>query len=340
MKSTSVSLWIWLSVAGAVAVGAATPERVTVDTFARAETDNYFAKFAKAGALGAFVHEREVVSVDKQTVVRMNRDTLYSEALFDLDAGPVTITLPAANNRFMALQVIDQDHYTPHVVYAPSTLTLRREEIGTRYVAALVRTFLDPNDPADVEAAHALQDAIAIEQSAKGSFDAPSWDPASLGAIRGALNALAAANGGLDARRMFGRKEAVDPIQHLIGTAAGWGGNPYETAMYTGVVPPQNDGKTPYRLTVKDVPVDGFWSVSVYNAGGFFQKNAANAYAVNNVTAKPNADGSVTIHFGGDENASNYLPITPGWNYLFRLYRPRQELIDGTWKLPEAEVAQ
>ncbi len=56
-----------------------------------------------------------------------------------------------------------------------------------------------------------------------------------------------------------------------------------------------------YRLTVKDVPVDGFWSVSVYNKDGYFQKNARNAYSVNNVTAKPNADGSVTIQFGGDD---------------------------------------
>jgi hypothetical protein len=89
--------------------------------------------------------------------------------------------------------------------------------------------------------------------------------------------------------------------------------------------------------TLKDVPVDGFWSVSVYNKGGYFEKNAKNAYTVNNVTARPNADGSVTIHFGGDEGAANYLPITPGWNYLLRLYRPRKDILDGTWKFPEAE---
>jgi hypothetical protein len=91
-----------------------------------------------------------------------------------------------------------------------------------------------------------------------------------------------------------------------------------------------------YRLTVRDVPVDGFWSVSVYNKNGYFQKNARNAYTVNNVTAKPNADGSVTIQFGGDESAPNCIPIMPGWNYLVRMYRPRNEILDGTWKFPEA----
>lgn len=136
---------------------------------------------------------------------------------------------------------------------------------------------------------------------------------------------------------MFGRKNEVDPVQHLIGTAAGWGGNPRAAALYAGAEPKHNDGKTVYRLTVKDVPVDGFWSVSVYNKEGFFEKNA---YTLNNVTAKRDADGSVTIPFGGDEGAPNCLPIVPGWNYVFRMYRPRKEILDGTWKTPEAQLVK
>ena len=196
---------------------------------------------------------------------------------------------------------------------------------------------MNPNDPADVKAVHALQDAIKVEQAAAGKFEVPEWDQASLKGIREALLALVTANGGLESTKMFGRKDEVDPVQHLLGTAAGWGGNPRTAALYAGASPKENDGKTAYQMTVKDVPVDGFWSVSVYNKGGYFEKNSANAYTVNDVTAKPNADGSVTIHFGGDENAPNYLPIAPGWNYLLRLYRPRKEILDGTWKLPEAE---
>ena len=60
------------------------------------------------------------------------------------------------------------------------------------------------------------------------------------------------------------------------------------------------------------------------------------AYAVNNFTAKANEDGSYTVQFGGDPNkAKNYLAITPGWNYSMRLYRPRKEVINGTWRFPE-----
>lgn len=314
----------------------APPVRVTVDNFNRAESDTYFAKFVKDGGFGKFHHERELASLDHQTVIRLNRDTLYSFGVFDLTT-PVTVTLPDAGKRYMAVQVINEDHYAPEVIYKPGAHTLTKETVGTRYVALAVRTFVNPADPADVKAVHTLQDAIKVDQKEPGTFKVPNYDQQSLKKVRDALLGLAAANGGLDSARMFGRKDEVDPVQHLIGTAAGWGGNPRTAALYAGAEPKSNDGKTAYTLTVKDVPVDGFWSVSVYNKGGFFEKNAKNAYTLNNVTAKPNADGSFTIHFGGDESASNYLPITPGWNYVLRMYRPRKELLDGTWKVPDAQ---
>jgi hypothetical protein len=313
------------------------PKRVTVDNFRRAESDTYFARFVKDGGFAKFKHERELAAIDRQSVIRLNRDTLYSFGVFDLDAGPVTITLPDTGKRYMAVQVIDQDQYVPDVFYAPGTHTLTKENVGTRYVCLAVRTFVNPKDAADIDAVHALQDAIEVEQKAAGRFEAPNWDGASLTKVREALLAVAAANGGIDSARMFGRKGEVDPVQHLIGTAAGWGGNPPTAALYAGAVPEKNDGKTVYRLTVKDVPVDGFWSISVYNKDGYFEKNARDAYTVNNVTAKPNADGSVTVHFGGDGSAPNTLAIMPGWNYVVRMYRPRKEILDATWKFPEAQ---
>jgi hypothetical protein len=84
--------------------------------------------------------------------------------------------------------------------------------------------------------------------------------------------------------------------------------------------------------------VDGFWSISLYNAEGYFQKNEHAAYSLNNLTSKKSANGSVTIQFGGyDGKTLNCLPIFPGWNYTVRLYRPRQEILDGTWRFPEPQ---
>jgi len=111
---------------------------------------------------------------------------------------------------------------------------------------------------------------------------------------------------------LFGDKAKLNPIDHLLGTAYGWGGSPKEAAMYINVVPAENDGIKPYTLTAKDVPVDGFWSVTIYNTHGFMEKNDLDAYSFNNVTAKPDDDGSITIHFGGDSSQVNYLPITEG----------------------------
>jgi hypothetical protein len=95
-----------------------------------------------------------------------------------------------------------------------------------------------------------------------------------------------------------------------------------------------------YKLDVKDVPVDGFWSISLYNAEGYYQKNPYNSYSLNNITSKKNTDGSVTIQFGGcDGTIPNCLPIMDGWNYTVRLYRPRSEILSGRWKFPEPQPA-
>lgn len=58
------------------------------------------------------------------------------------------------------------------------------------------------------------------------------------------------------------------------------------------------------------------------------------------MTAKKGADGTTTIRFGGDEKAPNFLRIIPGWSYMVWLYQPRREILDGTWKFPEAVPAK
>jgi hypothetical protein len=311
---------------------------VTVDNFIRAESDLYMGNAVKTGAFGKFEHNRTPTEIDRQMVIRMNRDTLYSSAVFDLDAGPVTITLPDAGKRFMSLQVISEDHYTPMVVYAPAEVTLTKDKIGTRYVLAAVRTLVDPANPDDLKQVAALQDAIKVSEQQKGKFEVPNWDQASQKRIRDALLVLAASTEGF--KNAFGTKDQVDPIKHLLGTAAGWGGNPDKDAAYFSFAPAKNDGATVYRLKVPgNVPVDGFWSISLYNAEGYFQKNDLNAYSVNNITARKGADGSVAVQFGGcDGKIENCLPIMKGWNYTVRLYRPRAEILDGSWKFPEAQA--
>ncbi len=285
---------------------------VTADNFIRAESDAVFTGLVAQGGFGKFYHNRELTPIDSRIVQRPNRDTLYSTGVFDLDAGPVTITLPDAGKRFLTMIVIDEDHYVFTVVYGAGSHTLTREQIGTRYAVAAIRILVNPSDPKDVAQVNALQDAVKVEQpSGPGKFEVPNWEAASQKKVRDALVVLGETIP--DWSRAAGRRNEVDPVRHLIVTATGWGLNPDKDAIYLNVTPSRNDGTTIYKLNVKDVPVDGFWSISLYNAEGYFEPNNLNAYTLNNITAKKNADGSVAIQFGGcDGKIPNCLPITAG----------------------------
>jgi hypothetical protein len=309
---------------------------VTIDNFVRAETDRTFAAIqADAGGVNQIKHNREVTPIDHQTVVRMNRDTLYSAAVVDILQG-ASVTIPDGGDRYISVMVVNYDHYVNRVSHEPGAHRLTVDEFETPWVLVGLRILVDPEDPEDLATVSTLQDQLRVDASSATPFAAPDYDTASLDETRVAIKALLKHAGGFD--RSFGSRQSVDPVRHLIGAAAGWGGLPDTEARYIGVEPRKPVGT--YTLTVRDVPVDGFWSVSVYNAEGFFEPNERDAYSVNNLTATPDEDGSITIHFGGCAgDRPNCLPIVEGWNYTVRLYRPRPELLDGSWAFPEIEDA-
>lgn len=307
-------------------------ERVTVDNFVRAETDMTMRRYEAQGGFGRLLHVRAPTPLDKQDVIRMNRDTLYSIGIFDL-TNPVTITKPDTD-RWQSMMLVNQDHSIPPAIYAPGEYVITKEQVGTRYVVVIFRTLVNANDPADIAEANKVQDLISVKQVDIGSLDVPDWDEASLTKVRDAINVLGSTL--TDTSDMLGEKSKLPPIHHLIGTAMGWGGNPKHDASYINGVPEQNDGKVNYVVTVKDVPVDGFASITVYNKKGFMEPNDLGVNSINNLTAVPNPEGGATIHFGGcDDGRVNCIPITEGWNYIVRLYQPRQAFFDKTWEFPD-----
>jgi hypothetical protein len=217
----------------------------------------------------------------------------------------------------------------------PGTYELTEEKVGTRFALLTIRTFYNAGDPDDLAKAHAAQDKIEFSGGGKGPFETPNWDLDDLAKARKALSDLAAL--GINSTYAFGSKEEVRPVDYLVGAASGWGGLPVKAAYYEMGSVAENDGKTPHAVTVKDVPVDAFWSITVYNADGYLEKNDLGRNSLNQSSAKKNEDGSYTIRFGGDPKSENYLPITEGWNYTIRLYLPRQEILDGTWTFPAIE---
>ena len=309
-------------------------EPVSIETFVRAETDHMIrANMAAFGVdVGTLTHVRAPTTPANQPVIRMNQDTLYTGVVLDLSE-PVQLTLPEVGGRYMSMHVVNQDHYMM-VESQSGTYELTEEAVGTRFAMVTVRTFVDVNDPADIAKAHAAQDAIEISGGGSGPFEAPDWDTEDLAIARQALSDVAVL--GFDSSYAFGSKDEVRPIDHLVGAAAGWGGLPKRAATYLIDAVDGNDGVTPHAVTVKDVPVDAFWSITIYNEDGYLEANAAGVNSFNNFSATPNDDGSLTIHMGGcDDGRPNCVPITKGWNYTVRMYQPRDEILDGTWEFPE-----
>lgn len=309
---------------------------VNVSNFVRAESDHMLHANQKAFGIevGQIHHIREATTPDVQPVIRMNQDTLYSGAILDLSE-PVSVTLPELGGRYQSMHLVNQDHYM-FFEAQPGTYELTEPSVGTRFALLTVRTFIDPNDPDDISKAHAAQDAIVISGGGKGPLETPDWNQEQLAVARKALSDLATL--GFDAKYAFGSKEETKAVDHLVGAAAGWGGLPSKAAMYVIASVENNDGETPYALTATDVPVDAFWSVTVYNADGYLEANSMGVNSYNNVTAESGQDGSITIHFGGCETGlTNCIPITEGWNYAIRMYSPRQEILDGTWVFPRPE---
>ena len=315
----------------------AQPVFVGPHNFVRAESDRYMNDLLARGELGSILHRRQPTDLENQTVIRMNLDTLYSSGVFDLEAGPVTITLPEApDGRYISAQVLSQDSYTIDIYHSGSN-TFSLEDVGTRYAVVILRVFANSADADDIAYANEIQDLVSTSQAAQGEFIIPDYDSESLDATRMTLLRLGAlSRGNLGA--FAGKEGEVDPVAQLIVSATGWGALPRSEAAYFGGSPLPGDENKPHQLILNDVPANAFWSVTIYNARGFMVPNAlVGVNALNNVNATPREDGSYRIQLGGcDESSVNCIPTPEGWNYVIRAYQPGEAIASGDWRAPTA----
>lgn len=307
---------------------------VNVDNFVRAETARYFDAILELGVgVNEWVHFREPSPVENQTVIRMNRDTLYSSAIVDISEG-ARVRLPDAASRYMTMMVVNEDHFINRVYDESGSYELTMGEHGTPFVLLALRTFIDPSEPSDIANVNALQNAVNLEATSARPYVHPDYEGDSLDSTREAL--LKVAEGLPDSKAMFGKKVDVDPVRHLLGAAVGWGGLPETEAYYYIETEPRSVGW--YTMTFKNVPVDGFWSVTIYNRDGYLEENPYNAYSLNNLTAVAADDGTVTLNLTGDgEGLTNHLYVMDGWNYALRLYKPHEAVLNKTWTPPEPQ---
>lgn len=305
---------------------------VNVDNFVRAETDLGFQRLVdQVGGVNRWDLHREPMPLDKQLIPRLNRDTLYSAAIVDVREGAV-LTLPDAGDRYQSAMILSQDHDIAGIFHAPGEHEISADSVGTPYALVGIRMLVDPANPDDVAEVNRLQDGLRLEAGSDTPFEHPEYDEVTLSATRGPL--LELARGLPDFRRTFGARGTVDPVRRLLGVAAGYGGLPESEAVYENVDLGLPVGE--YHLRVDEVPVDAFWSVTVYNAAGYLEPNDRGINSINSITAQRDDDGAVTVRFGQGE-AANTIPISDGWNYTVRMYRPRAEISSGNWRFPRPE---
>ena len=303
---------------------------VTLKNYKVAESDVAFGGNVKLGASNKLVHlPVKPFDLKNQTVVRMNQDTVYSGAVVDVSKG-ATITIPEANGRYLAVMIVQNDHYVNDVFIGAGTYEIK-SDTDSDFVILAIRTEVNLNDLEDVKKVVALQQAIKLDVKGDKVFKQPNYDMDQLLKLRAKLTKEALAFGSLN--NMQGARGTVDEHMHLLGTAAGWGLLPDANARYIGYVPEGGDGTGCYRANYKVPPFNdgGFFSITMYDAEGwmFSEKAILNK---NNITF--NEDGSFDANFGecGD-NAKNNLPITKGWNFLLRVYEPKLKQLDA-YKLP------
>jgi hypothetical protein len=92
-------------------------------------------------------------------------------------------------------------------------------------------------------------------------------------------------------------------------------------------------------------PVNGFWSLTLYNEHHFFSANELRRYSLGtkNKTLKTNSDGSLTIHVQTDApleaQQANWLPAPKSGNFSLyvRAYWPKAPVMEGSWTPPPVQ---
>ena len=164
--------------------------RVNVDNFVRAETDRMFTAFVARDAINVVGHHREPASIADQPVIRPNRDTLYSAALVDIVRGANVVVAGCLGS----VSVGDGREQRP--LHQRSDLLSWGSRVDGRSLrhrvrARSARILVDPNDSADLEVVHALQNQIHVEALVRAAFVGPEYDSESFTTTREALLTLA-----------------------------------------------------------------------------------------------------------------------------------------------------
>jgi hypothetical protein len=310
-------------------------QKVTPENFIHAETDHMYTSMIKnAGGTNKFFHFRTPTPLDKQTVIRMNRDVLYSGGVFDAKE-EITIEFPEMpDDRYASVYMIDNDHYAVDIIHEPGIHKVKSE---TQFLYLIIRIQVkDPFNKEEVKMVNTLQDQFVVTSKTNEDFPDFKWDKDSLDAQR-AIYEKESKKYSSWAGMMGVRGQVNENIRH-IAAAAAWGLLPEEEATYINYKHSEASADKCYTATYQIPENKGFWSITVYGDDGFM-KSDNNLINASNVTL--NKDGTFTAYFGSEAvcgDVPNRVDTTDGWNFLLRVYVPGESVLKGEYKIPDTTV--
>jgi uncharacterized membrane protein len=243
---------------------------VTPETFIRAETDKMFqAMIINAGGTNKFYHFRNLTPLDKQTVIRMNRDVLYSGGTFDAEK-ELTVNFPEMpDDRYASIQILDNDHYLVDILYNPGKYKIKG---GTRFLFFIVRIqLLDPSDQDEIAMVNTMQDKFVVKSETNGEFPGFHWDTESLDRLRDEYKTEADKLPNYNGTMAKRGQVAKESKRHLVAAAA-WGLFPEQASIYLNYGGDLDSDKC-YAATYEVPENDAFWSISVYGSDGYIKSN-------------------------------------------------------------------
>lgn len=308
--------------------------KVTPENFIRAETDRMFynIEHLPGSGINKFYHFATVTPLNQQTVVRMNRDVLYSGAIVNVEKG-ATVTFPAIpKGRYASILVVDNDHYCPTVIYTAGKYKLPQD---TKYLMLAIRIqVFNAKDTAELALVNKLKQQFIIESNSQEVFAEPTWDKTSLDSMR-LINEKEFSKFDRYSDDWMGARGKVNEHTRQFAAAGAWGLFPNKDATYINYNGGNLSGTNGYVATYKVPDVSGFWSITVYGNDGYIKSENC---VVNASNVTYNKDKTFTVYFGSADkcpkNIKNRVDITDGWNFLMRCYLPGESVLNGTYKLP------
>ncbi len=342
MKRTVLALMIGVGVLSGCAEQGSdnTVLNVNSDNYVEAEVDMSFANIYQTAGANHFRHDRNLIALDAQPAVTMNRDTVYSFGIFYVPQGTI-ITLPKSkDDRYQSAMILQSDHYIDQVLYGAGDHDIKSQ---TEFAAIVIRTQVDASDPNDIKYVNALQDQIKVtypQGTQVKEYRPRTWNTAEVDELRAEYQAKAAKLDNLN--DTSGAHGTLDPEKQKMGVAVALGLLPPEDAMYLY----RDYGLSKdicYSATYNKPGFDqpGFFSFTMYGADKYLHEGVSN---LNDRTIKYNADDTFTLYFGSQQvcgDVDNRLDTpSDNWYLGMRIYRAQPQVVSGEYQLPTPTPVQ